>query len=243
MTAPTAIVTGAASGVGRECTRMLLDKGWRVAAMDVKANAIASAVAEAPGALYSITVDIADRARVDEAVAEAITRLNGIDALLHFAAIWVGTPWDRSEPAEWDRVIAVNIKGTFFLVQAVARHMIGRGHGAIVLTASDSVNVGGVAGGPAYVASKGAVVGLTHSLAKALGPKGVRVNALSPGVIETPMTASWPRAVKDAAVGQTPLGRLATPRDVAAVACFLVSEDAGFVTGEIVEVNGGSYFR
>jgi len=121
--------------------------------------------------------------------------------------------------------------------------MVERGRGAIVLTASDSVNVGGVAGGPAYVASKGAIVGLTHSLAKALGPKGVRVNALSPGVIDTPMSASWPQALKDAAVKQTPLGRLAVPQDVASVACFLVSEDARFVTGEIVEVNGGFYFR
>lgn len=240
---PTAIVTGAASGVGRECTRMLLEKGWRVVAMDLRADAIASSFAAAPEALYPIAVDIADRARVDEAVAEAIRRLDGIDAFLHFAAIWVGTPWDRSEPAEWDRVIAVNIKGTFFLAQAVARHMIGRGRGAIVLTASDSVNVGGVAGGPAYVASKGAVVGLTRSLAKALGPMGVRVNAISPGVIETPMTATWPQAIKDAAARQTPLGRLATAGEVAAVACFLVSEESSFVIGEIVEVNGGFYFR
>ena len=105
------------------------------------------------------------------------------------------------------------------------------------------MNVGGVAGGPAYVASKGAVVGLTHSFAKALGPKGVRVNAVSPGVIDTPMTAGWPQAVKAGAVAQTPLGRLATPEEVASVACFLASDDARFVTGEIVEVNGGFYFR
>ena len=120
--------------------------------------------------------------------------LGGVDALLHFAAIWVGTPWDKSEQAEWDRVVAVNIKGTFFLTQAVARHMVERGRGAIVLTTSDSVNVDGVAGGPAYVASKGSVVGLTHSFAKALGPKGVRVNAVSPGGIDTPMTTTEPRA-------------------------------------------------
>ena len=171
------------------------------------------------------------------------TQLGGIDAFLHFAAIWVGTPWDQSEPAEWDRVVAVNIKGTFFLTQAIALHMVERGRGAIVLTTSDSVNVGSVAGGPAYVASKGSVVGLTHLFAKALGPKGVRVNAVSPGVIDTPMTTSWPKAVKEGAVAQTPLGRLALPDDVALVACFLASEEARFVTGEIIEVNGGFYFR
>jgi 3-oxoacyl-[acyl-carrier protein] reductase len=243
MTQTTAIVTGAASGVGRECTRMLLEKGWRVAAMDLRTEAITSAFPKAGDALMPMAVDIGDTAQCADGVAKAIKGLGGVDALLHFAAIWVGTTWDRSEPAEWDRVMTVNIKGTFFLTQAMAHHMVERGRGAIVLTASDSVNVGGVAGGPAYVASKGAVVGLTHSLAKALGPKGVRVNALSPGVIDTPMSASWPQSLKDGAIKQTPLGRLATANDVAKVACFLASEEAGFVTGEIVEVNGGFYFK
>ncbi len=243
MTQTTAIVTGAASGVGRECTRMLLEKGWRVAAMDLRAEAITSAFPKAGDGLMPMAVDIGDTAQCAEGVAKAIKALGGVDALLHFAAIWVGTTWDRSEPAEWDRVMTVNIKGTFFLTQAMGHHMVERGRGAIILTASDSVNVGGVAGGPAYVASKGAVVGLTHSLAKALGPKGVRVNALSPGVIDTPMSASWPQALKDGAIKQTPLGRLATANDVAKVACFLASEEAGFVTGEIVEVNGGFYFK
>ncbi len=222
---------------------MLLAKGYRIAAMDLHADAIAAAFPDATDRLFPIEVDIGKNVQCAAAVTEALKQLGGIDAFLHFAAIWVGTPWDRSEPAEWDRVVAVNIKGTFFLTQAIARHMVERGRGAIVLTTSDSVNVGGVAGGPAYVASKGAVVGLTHSFAKALGPKGVRVNAVSPGVIDTPMTTSWPKAVKEAAAAQTPLGRLAVPQDVASVACFLASEDARFVTGEIVEVNGGFYFR
>ena len=186
----TAIVTGAASGVGKECTRMLVAKGYRVAAIDLRADAIAAAFPDAGDKIVPIAVDIGDIAACQAAVAQAVKALGGIDALLHFAAIWVGTPWDKSEPAEWDRIVAVNIKGTFFLTQAVARHMVERGSGAIVLTTSDSVNVGGVAGGPAYVASKGSVVGLTHSFAKALGPKGVRVNAVSPGVIDTPMTTS-----------------------------------------------------
>ena len=239
----TAIVTGAASGVGKECTRMLVAKGYRVAAMDLRAEAISAAFADAGNQVVPIAVDIGDIAACQAAVAASIEALEGIDALLHFAAIWVGTPWDKSEPTEWDRIAAVNIKGTFFLTQTVAHHMVARGRGAIVLTTSDSVNVGGVAGGPAYVASKGAVVGLTHSFAKALGPKGVRVNAVSPGVIDTPMTTSWPQAVKDGAVAATPLGRLALPDDVASVACFLASDDTRFVTGEIVEVNGGFYFR
>ena len=239
----TAIVTGAASGVGKECTRLLLDRGCRVAAMDLRADAITAAFPDAGSKLVPIGVDIGDIKAGQQAVATAIGALGSIDAFLHFAAMWTGSLWHASEPDEWDRIYAVNVKGTFFLTQAIARHMAERGRGAIVLTTSDSVNVGGVAGGPAYVASKGSIVGLTHSFAKALGPQGVRVNAVSPGVIDTPMTTSWPKAIKDGAVAQTPLGRLAKPDDVAAVACFLASEDARFVTGEIVEVNGGFYFR
>jgi 3-oxoacyl-[acyl-carrier protein] reductase len=241
MSMGTAFVTGAASGVGRECTRMLLDRGCRVAALDLNADAVVSAFPDAGLRLHAIAADIGNPAHCTRAVAE--DALGRIDAFLHFAALWVGTPWDSSLPQEWDRIIDVNVKGTFFLAQAVAHHMRERGRGSIVFTSSDSVYVGGVAGGPAYVASKGAIVGLTHSLAKALGPKGVRVNAVSPGVIDTPMTTNWPRAVKDGAVAQTPLGRLAEPQDVARVACFLAGDESRFVTGEIIEVNGGFYFR
>jgi 3-oxoacyl-[acyl-carrier protein] reductase len=243
MSIGTAIVTGAASGVGRACTRMLLDQSCRVAAMDLRAEAISAEFPGVDSRLQPIAVDISDPAQCARAVGEAIGFLGHVDAFLHFAAIWAGTPWDKAEPAEWDRVLGVNVKGTFFLLQAVASHMVERGRGAIVLTASDSVHMGGVASGPAYVASKGAVIGLTHSFAKALGPRGVRVNAISPGVIETPMTAAWPRAVKQAAIAQTPLGRLAEPDDVASVGCFLASEQSRFITGEIVEVNGGFYFH
>lgn len=243
MTSNTAIVTGAASGVGLECTRMLLDRGWRIAAIDLSDEAIRQSFPNAGDALVSIGADIGNFDAGVGAIARATKELNHVDSFLHFAAIWAGTTWDVSTIDEWDRIVAVNIKGTFFLTQAIARHMVERRRGAIVLTASDSVNVGGVAGGPAYVASKGAVVGLTHSLAKSLGPKGVRVNALSPGVIDTPMSKAWPQPIKDAAAAATPLGRLARPDDVAKVACFLASDEANFVTGEIVEVNGGFYFK
>jgi 3-oxoacyl-[acyl-carrier protein] reductase len=243
MSITTALVTGAASGVGRECTRMLLERGCRIAALDLSTDAIISAFPNMSPRLHAIGADIGNPAHCARAVAEAVDALGSIDAFLHFAALWVGTTWDNSQPQEWDRIIDVNVKGTFFLAQAVAHHMRERGRGSIVFTSSDSVHVGGVAGGPAYVASKGAIVGLTHSLAKALGPKGVRVNAVSPGVIDTPMTTNWPQVVKDGAVAQTPLGRLAEPQDVASVACFLASEESRFVTGEIIEVNGGIYFR
>jgi 3-oxoacyl-[acyl-carrier protein] reductase len=242
MTTLTAIVTGAASGIGRECTRMLLADGYRVAGVDLKADAIASAFPNAEDKLIPISADIGDVEQCRAAIETASSKLGEISALLHFAAIWTGKTWDETEPSEWERVLRVNVTGTFFLARFVAEKMIPYKRGAIVLTASDSAKVGGVAGGPAYVGSKGAVIGLTHSLAKALGPKGIRVNAVNPGVVRTPMTTSWPAAVKAKAIELTPLGRLAEPDDIASVACFLASDKSKFVTGEVVEVNGGFYF-
>ena len=128
------------------------------------------------------------------------------------------------------------------LAKAVAERMTSASGGSIVLTASDSARVGGVAGGPAYASSKGGVIALTRSLARALGPKGIRVNAINPGVVESPMTETWPRSLMEQTVARTPLGRIAVPEDIARVACFLASDAAGFMTGEVLEVNGGFYF-
>ncbi len=242
MTERTAIVTGAASGIGRECTRMLLAEGCRVVGLDLKADAIRQAFPAAEKNLHALSVDIGDVAQCQAAIESAAAALGRIDALLHFAAIWTGKTWNETEPGEWERVLRVNVTGTFFVARFVAEKMIPNRRGAIVLTASDSAKVGGVAGGPAYVSSKGAVIGLTHSLAKALGPEGIRVNAVNPGVVQTPMTTSWSAAAKARAIELTPLGRLAEPDDIASVACFLASEQAKFVTGEVVEVNGGFYF-
>jgi 3-oxoacyl-[acyl-carrier protein] reductase len=185
MTAQTAIVTGAASGIGRECTRMLLADGYRVAAIDLKAEAIGASFRDAGDKLVAISADIGDVEQCRAAVETATSKLGQLSALLHFAAIWTGKTWDETEPGEWERVLRVNVTGTFFLTRFVVEKMIPHQKGAIVLTASDSAKVGGVAGGPAYVSSKGAVIGLTHSLAKALGPKGIRVNAVNPGVVQT----------------------------------------------------------
>jgi 3-oxoacyl-[acyl-carrier protein] reductase len=236
------VVTGAASGVGLACVRLLLNQPVRISAMDIHRDPIAAAFANVPDRVIPIVLDLADGASCRRAVDEAIDRMGPIDALLHFAAVWTGTPWEESDAAEWSRVLTVNLTGTFLLTQAVAEQMVMRRSGSIVLTASDSAKVGGVAGGPAYVASKGGVIGLTRSLARALGPLGVRVNAINPGVIETPMTSSWSAEVKRSAIERTPLGRIAQPDEIADVACFLAFEQSRFITGEVVEVNGGFYF-
>jgi len=236
------IVTGAASGVGLACVRRLLSQPVRISAMDIRRDPIAAAFANESDRVIPIALDLADGASCRRAVDEAVDRMGPIDALLHFAAVWTGSSWEESGVSEWERVLRVNLTGTFLLAQAVAEQMVARGSGSIVLTASDSAKVGGVAGGPAYVASKGGVIGLTRSLARALGPCGVRVNAINPGVVETPMTSGWSAEVKQSAIDRTPLGRIAQPDDIADVACFLAFEQSRFITGEVVEVNGGFYF-
>jgi 3-oxoacyl-[acyl-carrier protein] reductase len=235
------IVTGAASGIGRECAAILLRQDTRIAAMDVQIDALRTAYA-GNSKVEPIALDLASPDSCSAAVEQAVRWLGGVDALIHFAGAWSGTGWEQSDPAEWSRILAVNLTGTFLLTQAVARHMTAAKAGTIVLTASDSAKVGGVAGGPAYVASKGGVIALTRSLARALGPHGIRVNAINPGVVDTPMTKGWPADLKRATAERTPLGRIARADDIADVACFLASDAARFITGEVIEVNGGFYF-
>jgi NAD(P)-dependent dehydrogenase (short-subunit alcohol dehydrogenase family) len=238
----TSIVTGAASGIGRACVLRCVEHGIKVVAMDRELASLEKGLADVRGQVTFIAVDVSDRAACESAVAKAATSLGHIDALIHFAGIWSGTQWRASQEAEWDSILAVNLKGSFFIAHAAATHMESRKRGSIVLTASDSVNVGGVGGGTAYVSSKGGVIGLCRSLARNMGSLGIRVNAINPGVVDTPMIATWSDELKAETVRRTPLGRIARPDDIADVAIFLASDAARFVTGEVIEVNGGFYF-
>jgi NAD(P)-dependent dehydrogenase (short-subunit alcohol dehydrogenase family) len=238
----TSIVTGAASGIGRACVLRCVEHGTKVVAMDRDLAALEKALAKVRESVTFIALDVSDRAACEAAVAKAAATLDHVDALMHFAGIWSGTQWQTSQEPEWDSILAVNLKGSFYMAHAAATHMGPRKRGSIVLTASDSVNVGGVGGGTAYVSSKGGVIGLCRSLARNMGSLGIRVNAINPGVVDTPMTATWPAELKAETIRRTPLGRLAQPDDIADVAIFLASEAARFVSGEVIEVNGGFYF-
>jgi 3-oxoacyl-[acyl-carrier protein] reductase len=242
MVPSTAIVTGAASGIGRACVFRCVEHGTRVVAMDREMAALEEALAGVHDRVSLLAADVADRSACEAGVAKAAATLGHLDALIHFAGIWAGTQWQMSQEPEWDNILAVNLKGSFFIARAAATHMEQRRRGSIVLTASDSVNVGGVGGGTAYVSSKGGVIGLCRSLARNMGALGIRVNAINPGVVETPMTAAWSAELKAETVRRTPLGRIAQPDDIADVAIFLASDAARFVTGEVIEVNGGFYF-
>jgi 3-oxoacyl-[acyl-carrier protein] reductase len=219
-----------------------VELGTRVVAVDLDLAALEKSQADIRDRVTLLAVDVSDRLACNAVVAKSVEILGHVDALLHFAGIWAGTQWQASEEPEWDRVLGVNLKGSFFMAYAVASHMGPRKRGSIVLTASDSVKVGGIGGGTAYVASKGGVIGLCRSLARNMGALGIRVNAINPGVVDTPMTAAWPAELKAETIRRTPLGRIAQPEDIADVAIFLASDAARFVTGEVIEVNGGFYF-
>jgi 3-oxoacyl-[acyl-carrier protein] reductase len=241
MTTKKFIVTGAASGIGLACARQLLGEGHTVAVLDIAVEALKEQFGQSEKAI-TVHLDAGSVESCRKAIEQSFKLLGSIDGFLHFAAIWSGTTWDRSEKSEWDRILNVNLTGSFMLAKAVAERMPLASGGSIVLTASDSARVGGVAGGPAYASSKGGVIALTRSLARALGPNGIRVNAINPGVVESPMTETWPRSLMEQTVARTPLGRIAVPEDIAKVACFLASDAAAFMTGEVLEVNGGFYF-
>lgn len=238
----TAIVTGAASGIGRACVLRCVAQGARVIAIGRKMATLEQGLAGVRDRVSLLTADVSDRVACEAAVAKAVATLGHLDALIHCAGIWAPTQWQASLEMEWDDILAVNLKGSFFMACAAATHMETRRRGSIVLTASDAVNVGGIAGGPAYVSSKGGVIGLCRSLARNMAALGIRVNAVNPGIIETPLVAALPAELRAETVRRTPLGRLGQPDDVADVAIFLASDAARFVTGQVIEVNGGFYF-
>lgn len=246
MTTQSVLVTGAASGIGLACARMLLEGGNKVLAFDIQGDRMKTVLPPESNSLALCPGDVSKPEDCKRAVAAAVERFGGLDALIHWGAAHSSATWEELTAEECNRTLAVNVTGSFLMSQAAARHMTQRGKGAIVLTTSTSVLYGVTGGqgqgGPAYVSSKGAVIALTRSLARALGPRGIRVNAVSPGIVETPMIAGYTDAQRAAMKQRFPLGRFAQPEEIANAGIYLISDKASFMTGEIMHVNGGSNF-
>jgi len=247
-----AIVTGAASGIGFATLKVFAAEGARIAAWDLDAEALDARLAEAglnkpgigagglekPGAdAFAFAVDIADERSVEEALAQTLARFGRIDALAHYAGITRDALYYKLSLEAWDAVIRVNLTGSFVVAKAVAQVMSEQRSGSIVLTSSRSAY--GNVGQANYSASKGGVISLTRTLALELGRFGVRINAIAPGFVETPMTGTVPAKLRDRAIAVTPLQRTAQPEEIARVALFLASDDSSFVTGQTINVDGG----
>lgn len=241
------IVTGAASGIGRACARRLLSAGNQVVAVDLDRDALEQNLGPETDDLKYVAGDVARTATADGAAATAVASFGGVDGLAHFAAAHSKLNWEKADEHEFNRIMSINVTGPFLMAKAAAQVMIDRGtKGSIVLTASGGVLMGGTGengrGGPAYTTSKGGVLVLVRTLAKSWGKYGIRVNAISPGVVETAMTAEYSDEAMAGAASRAALGRVSQPEEQAAAAIWLLSDEAGFITGENTNINGGAAF-
>lgn len=243
----TVLVTGAASGIGNASARQLLDAGHEVVAADFDAEAVRASLKSSSQQLEPVSADISREEDCKAAVQRTVSRYGKIDALIHWAAKHSSTPWADLKTEEFNRILAINVTGSFLIAQAAAEQMVARKSGAIVLTSSTSMNVGTMggptgSGGPAYVSSKAAIIGLVRSLARALGPSGIRVNGISPGVTETAMTAKYSDENRALQKTRIPLGYLGRPDEIASVGTFLISDAGRYINGETIIVDGGAVF-
>ncbi len=234
-------VTGSGRGIGLSIARRLAEDGAVVAIHDIAAEAVEEAAGALRGEGHKVLAlagDVTSAASVEEAVRRITGEAGSLDILVNNAGITRDTLLVRMKEEDWDRVVTVNLKGAFLCTRAAAKVMMKQRSGRIVNIAS-VVGVMGNAGQANYSASKAGLIGLTKSAAKELAARGITVNALAPGYIETEMTAVLPLAVREQFLNMTPLGRAGTAEDVAAVVSFLVSPDASFITGQVIHIDGG----
>ena len=241
-----AVVTGGGSGIGRSIALRLARDGLRVAIFDLDgagAEAVACEVRAGGGRAVAIQVDVSRGSDVAQAAAEVRRELGVAQVLVNDAGICEFVPFAQMTDAQWERTLAVNLGAMFHCAKVFLPDMTASGWGRVVNLSS----VAGLSGGaPAlvhYAASKGGVVGFTKALALEVGPSGITVNAIAPGLIDTPMVrnAQVPSALIEHTVQRTPMRRVGQPEDIAAACAYLVSEEAGFVTGQVLSPNGGTY--
>jgi 3-oxoacyl-[acyl-carrier protein] reductase len=236
-----AIITGSAQGIGLATALRFAAEGARVVVSDIGQQrvdqAVAAVVAQGGQAIGAV-VDVTDRLAIDAMVDKVKATWGRIDVLINNAGITKDARLAKMSSAQFDAVIAVNLKGVFECTQAVAETMTAQGSGSIV-NASSVVGLYGNFGQTNYAATKAGVIGLTKTWARELGPKGVRVNAVCPGFVMTPILDTVPDAVRQRMIEKVPLGRLGRPEEIAAVYAFLASDDSSYMNGAVLEVSGG----
>ena len=237
-----AIVTGASRGIGRSIAEVLAERGAHVvaAARGENAAGAVAAIQEAGGRADLGSVDVTDPSSVEGLVSGTMERLGRIDILVNNAGIARDQLMLRMKRADWDDVIATNLTAAFTCVHAVLKPMIKQRSGRII-SISSVVGEMGNAGQANYAASKAGLIGFSKALAREVASRNITVNVVSPGLVETDMTKTITDKAQADWASAIPLGRLGTPRDVAAAVCFLASDEAAYITGQVLAVNGGMY--
>ena len=236
-----AIVTGASRGIGLEITRELLKMGMTVVAVDVREDLLAKMPEELSGLCEKLDTrvqDVTDSEGFTNLIDDVAEQYGRIDVLVNNAGITRDGLLMRMSDDDWNDVIKVNLTSAFIGTRAVSKHMIRRREGVIINMASFS-GIAGNRGQANYSASKAGLIGLTKTTAKELAGKNIRANAIAPGFIQTQMTDALPQQAKDIALEMIPLKRMGKPSDVAKVVAFLVSDDASYITGQVISVDGG----
>jgi len=237
-----ALVTGASRGIGRAIAARLAAQGALVlaAARGDHAGAAVQAIQASGGRADAIALDVTDAAAVEAVVASTLARHGHLDILVNNAGITRDQLMLRLKRDDWDAVLATNLTSAYMLTQAVLKPMIRQRSGRIVCISS-VVGQSGNPGQANYAASKAGLIGFAKSVALEVASRNITVNVVAPGMIETDMTGVLPDKTREALVGRIPLGRLGAPEDVAAAVCFLVSDEAAYITGQVLAVNGGMY--
>jgi 3-oxoacyl-[acyl-carrier protein] reductase len=234
-----ALVTGSAQGIGKAIAGAFVNEGARVVISDVNLE-LAETTAKELGNCLALKMNVADLADVEAGVKQIVERMGRIDVVVNNAGITRDTLLLRMKKEDWDAVIAVNLTGVFNLSKAVVPLMMKQRSGKIINIASIVGEMGNV-GQANYAASKAGVIGFTKTLAREVALRGVTVNAIAPGFIQTAMTDKIPEEVKNKMLEQIPLRKLGQPEDVSAAAVFLAGVEADYITGQVINVNGGMY--
>ena len=237
-----ALVTGASRGIGKACALYLAELGAKVAInysrSSEQADQVVAQIKEMGGEAIAIRADVSKQAEVETMVDETIKSLGGLDILINNAGVTKDTLLIRMKEEDWDQVLDINLKGAFLVTKAAAKYMMKKRQGKII-NISSVIGVSGNAGQANYAASKAGIIGFSKSIAKELAPRGILVNIIAPGFIDTDMTDVLNDQVKEAILSKIPLGRYGDPEDIAYLVGFLSSDQSQYITGQVIHVDGG----